>query len=70
MYANGTICFMAYHYIWERDMLQMAKEQPGWRALANRHGFTDAKIDAPWTHPDEGRFIRYQRIKDGEFLFK
>jgi len=70
MYANGTICFMAFFYIYERDLLQMAKEQPGWRKLANQLGFKDAKIDAPWTFPDEGRLIPYQRIKDGKFLSK
>jgi hypothetical protein len=70
MWANGTICFSAFFYIYERDLLQMAKEQPGWRLLANRLGFKDAKIDAPWTFPDEGRLIPYQRIKDGEFLSK
>jgi hypothetical protein len=46
------------------------KEQPGWRKLANQLGFRDAKIDAPWTFPDEGRLIPYQRIKDGKFLSK
>jgi hypothetical protein len=70
MYANGTICFMAYFYIWERDLLYMAKQEPGWRALANQLGFKDEKIDAPWMFPDEGRRIAYQRIKDGEYLSK
>ena len=67
LYANGTICFMAFFYIWERDLLHMAKKEPGWRALANKLGFIDTKIDAPWTFPDEGRRVAYQR-KDGKFL--
>ena len=75
MYANGTICFMAFFYIYERDLLWMASHDgtdgiSGWRALANDLGFKDAKIDAPWTFPDEGRLIPYRRIKDGEFLSK
>lgn len=70
LYATGTICFMAFFYIYERDLLYMAKQEPGWRKLANALGFKDAKIDAPWMFPDEGRLIPYQRIKDGEFLIK
>ena len=70
MYANGTICFMAFFYIWERDLLRLANQEPGWRKLANVLGFKDAKIDAPWTHPDEGRLVPYQRMKDGQFLIK
>ena len=70
MYANGTICFMAFFYIWERDLLRLAKQEQGWRKLANALGFKDVKIDAPWTHPDEGRLVPYQRMKDGQFLVK
>jgi hypothetical protein len=70
LYANGTMCFMAFFYIWERDLIQMAREHEGWRSLAHGLGFRDEKIDAPWTFPDEGRLIPYRRIKDGEFLTK
>ncbi len=67
LYANGTICFMAFFYIWERDLLHMAQQFSGWRGLAHDLGFKDAKIDAPWTFPDEGRRICYARI-DGKPL--
>lgn len=69
MYATGTICFNAFFYIWERDLLHMAKQESGWRSLAKHLGFKDAKIDATWTHPDEGRRIPYQRVS-GEYLIK
>jgi hypothetical protein len=59
---------MAFFYIWERDLLHMAKQDAGWRSVAHKLGFMDAKIDAPWAFPDEGRYIAYRRIKDGEFL--
>jgi hypothetical protein len=62
LYANGTICFMAFFYIWERDLLELARQYPGWRSRAAELGFSDAKIDAPWTFPDEGRRIAYRRF--------
>jgi len=68
LYATGTICFNAFFYIWERDLLYMAKKEEGWRKLANALGFRDEKIDAEWKHPDEGRLIPYQNIKTGEYL--
>jgi hypothetical protein len=68
LWASGSVCWEAYHYIWERDLLHMAHQYEGWRNIAHHLGFTDAKIDAPWTFKDEGRSIAYQRRKDGTFL--
>lgn len=68
MYASGSVCYLAYFYIRERDLLKMAQEQPGWRALANKLGFKNEKIDTPWTFADEGRMIPYRNILSGEFL--
>lgn len=48
-----------YFYLWERDLLQMAKEHQAWRDKAHELGFTDTKIDAPWPHADAGRKIAY-----------
>lgn len=55
-------CFMMFYYIWEKDLLELAKRDEGWRARANRLGFTDKKIDTPWPHKDEGRRIEYEAI--------
>lgn len=68
LYASGSVCFMAFFYLWERDLLQMAREHSNWRMLANKLGFRDAKIDAAWEFPDEGRLVPYQNIRTGEFL--
>lgn len=51
--------FMRHLWIWERDMLELARRYPAWRDLAHELGFMDAKIDAPWTHADLGRQIKY-----------
>jgi hypothetical protein len=53
---------MKFRYLWERDLLELARRDSGWRAKAYQLGFTDAKIDAPWTHRDEGRRIEYSTI--------
>jgi hypothetical protein len=63
-------CFNTFFYIWERDLLYIAHQDigpgspyDGWRWKAHELGFTDAKIDAPWTHKDEGRRIAYDVIR-------
>lgn len=53
------IRFQKWFWIHERDLLQMAKEQPAWREAAHDLGFTDKKIDSPWPHADEGRLIKH-----------
>lgn len=48
-----------WFWIHERDLLYMAQRFPNWKTTAHELGFTDSKIDAPWTFKDEGRLIRY-----------
>lgn len=54
---KGAICFTKFDYLWERDLLLLAHGYPRFRKLANELGFRDEKIDAPWTFPDEGRYV-------------
>lgn len=51
--------WMRYFFIWERDLLEAARRWSAWRSLAHSLGFTDKKIDTPWTFPDAGRQIKY-----------
>jgi hypothetical protein len=51
--------FRKWFWIWERDLLECARQFPMWLHVARGQGFTDEKIMAPWTHGDEGRHIRY-----------
>lgn len=51
--------FKKWFWIHERDLIECARRWQPWRIVAHGLGFTDAKIDAPWTFPDEGRLIRY-----------
>jgi hypothetical protein len=53
----------AYRKIWERDLLELAHENPRWRDIAILAGFTDEKIDTPWTHKDEGKLIDLPEVK-------
>jgi hypothetical protein len=53
--------FQKWFWIWERDLLQMAREYPAWRDKAHSLGFQDAKIDAEWTHADEGAQLKYMQ---------
>lgn len=55
--------FMRFFWLQERDILECARRWEPWRVKARELGFTDAKIDAPWTHADAGRLIRYAEIK-------
>src|SRR5579864_4487361 len=62
--------YMKWFWIWERDLLELARGHPAWREKAHELGFTDEAIDrirdesAPgwkryWPFPDEGRRLRY-----------
>lgn len=51
--------FNRWFWIYERDLLWCARKWAPWRLLAHALRFTDAAIDSPWTHADEGRLIRY-----------
>lgn len=52
-----------YRKMWERDLLEMARENPRWRDIAILSGFSDEKIDAPWVHKDEGQLVELPEIK-------
>ena len=52
-----------FRKMWERDLLEMAHENPRWRDIAILAGFTDEKIDAPWVHKDEGKLVELPEIK-------
>ena len=51
--------FRKWFWIWERDLLELARRFSEWRREAHDLGFEDSKIDAAWTFPDAGRYIRY-----------
>lgn len=55
--------FMTHFHIWERDLLECARRWPAWTVVAHDLGFTDQKINQPWTFADEGRLIQYAEIK-------
>lgn len=57
--------FMTHFHLWERDLLWMASRYPAWRNKARQLGFTDQKIDQPWTFQDAGKLIQYMEIPDG-----
>lgn len=54
--------FTNFLWIWERDLLELARRYPAWQDKANELGFSDEKIIRPWPHNDEGRHVAYLRI--------
>lgn len=54
--------FTTHFHIWERDLLECARRWAPWRTLARKLGFTDKKIEAPWTFKDAGKLIQYAEI--------
>lgn len=56
--------YRKWFWIYERDMLYLAKKFPAWRAKVHELGFQDRKIDSEWTHEDAGRRIKYMENPD------
>jgi len=56
--------FKTHLFLHERDLLEAARRWAPWRIKAHELGFQDLKIDAPWTHSDAGRQIKYMRIEE------
>lgn len=56
---HAKLKFRKWFWIWERDLLECARQSPAWYFMARSLGFSDAKIMTPWTHPDAGRHIQY-----------
>lgn len=54
--------FRKFFWLWERDILEAARRWAPWRDKAHELGFSDSKIDSPWSHVDAGRLIRYAEI--------
>lgn len=61
--AEQGMDFSRFLYLWERDLLELARRFPGWRAIARNEGFSDEKIDAPWPHMDEGRRVKIRKVE-------
>jgi hypothetical protein len=51
--------YLKWFWIWERDLLELARRHKLWREKAYELGFSDDKINKFWSFPDEGRHIRY-----------
>lgn len=56
--------YLKWFWVWERDLLELARRHQPWREKAHELGFTDPKIDRPWTFTDSGKRIRYMLNPD------
>jgi hypothetical protein len=56
--------YKTFLFIHERDLLECARRYPAWKTKAHELGFSEEAINKPWTHPDEGRRIKYMRIDE------
>lgn len=60
--AEAKDKFTKLLWIWERDLLELARRYPAWHDKAVELGFTDERILRKWGHTDEGRQLAYLRI--------
>ena len=53
--------YQLFFWIWERDLLELARRYSDWRFKAYDLGFRDETIDTLWIQPDLGRHIKWSR---------
>ena len=51
--------YRKWFWIWERDLMWLARQFSAWRDKAHELGFNDEKIGSVWIHDDAGAQIKY-----------